>query len=92
MFMQETMKIMGLKLWLSWIAWFIKYFMFIMISVILMTFFLHLHVGNGAVINYSSFGVTLVFLTLYACATIMFCFMISTFVSKGMCHKSSQVY
>ena len=74
---------MGLSNWLHWMAWFIKYFGFLAVSIAIMTLFFHLDFGRGALINYTHFTVTFVFLMLYGIATIMFCFAISTFFSKG---------
>ena len=35
--LKESMKMMGLSNWLHWLAWFIKNFIFLMISTILIT-------------------------------------------------------
>lgn len=83
------MKMMGLKNWLHWCAWFVKYLIFAFIATFIMTLFLHLNVGSkGAIINYSDPTVTFVFLFLYAITTIFFCFAISTFCTKGKCFIS----
>ena len=77
------MKMMGLKLWMNWLSWFLKYVIFLLISVSLMTLFYHLNFGEGAVITYTHWTITWVFLFLYAISVVMFCFMVSTFFSKG---------
>jgi len=75
---------MGLSNWLHWLAWFIKYFIFVCISVAIETVFFVMSTGeNGAVINYMSPTVLFVFLIAYALATIAFCFAASTFFSRG---------
>ena len=85
MFPQESMKMMGLSNWLHWLAWFVKYFVFILISVAMETIFFLINTGkNGSVISYVSPTVLFVFLVVYALATIMFCFAASTFFSRGL--------
>lgn len=74
---------MGLKSWVNWFAWFIKYLIFTFITVLIMTLFFHINVGTGAVLNNSDPSLTFVFLMLYCIATILFCFAVSTFFSKG---------
>jgi hypothetical protein len=83
-FTKESMKMMGLSNWLHWTAWFIKYFLFLLISVAIETIFFVINTGkNGAVIGYTSPGILFVFLIAYTLATISFCFAISTFFSRG---------
>jgi len=77
------MKLMGMKGWLHWSAWYFKFSMFMLISVAIMTFFFHIKVGDRAVITYTDPSVTFVFLLLYSLALMTFCFLISTFFSKG---------
>jgi len=79
------MKMMGLSNWLHWLAWFVKYFLFICISVAIETVFFVISTGkNGSVISYMSPTVLLVFLLTYSLSTIMFCFAASTFFSRGL--------
>jgi len=76
---------MGLNNWLHWLAWFVKYFVFILISVAVETVFFVINTGeNGSVMSYISPTVLLMFLIAYAVATITFCFAASTFFSRGM--------
>jgi ATP-binding cassette subfamily A (ABC1) protein 3 len=78
------MKMMGLSNWLHWTAWFIKYFLLLLISAAIETMFFIINTGkHGAVIGYTSPGILFVFLTAYTLATISFCFAISTFFSRG---------
>ncbi|CAH1776854.1 unnamed protein product [Owenia fusiformis] len=81
--LKESMKMMGLNGWLHWVAWFTKYLIFLLISVLLMTFFFCIRVGNGAVVANTDPSLLFVFLLLYSVTTIMYCFMISTFFSKA---------
>jgi len=76
---------MGLSNWLHWLAWFVKYFIFILISVVIETvLFVVSTSSNGAVISYMSPTVLLTFLIAYSLATITFCFAASTFFSHGL--------
>ena len=46
-FYQETLKMMGIGSWLQWLAWFVKYFIFLLIAVAIMTLFFSLKVRKG---------------------------------------------
>lgn len=84
--LQEAMKIMGLPNWLHWTAWFIKTFMFVMISVILIVLLLKVPWYPGTdltVFSYSDPTLLLVYFILYMTASICFCFLISVLFSKG---------
>lgn len=77
---------MGLPNWLHWTAWFLKCFVFLLISVILMVVLLKVKWysnTNYTVFTHSNPLVLLMFLILYICATITFCFALSVFFSKG---------
>lgn len=80
------MKIMGLPNWLHWTAWFLKTFVFLLISIVLIIVLLKVswypHT-EYSVFTYADPTVMLVFLLLYICATITFCFAISVFFSKA---------
>ncbi|XP_044270584.1 phospholipid-transporting ATPase ABCA3-like isoform X2 [Tribolium madens] len=84
--LKEAMKIMGLPNWLHWTAWFLKAFVFLLISVILIIVLLKIswypHT-EYSVFTYADPTVMLAFLLLYVCATITFCFAISVFFSKA---------
>jgi len=76
---------MGLSNWLHWLAWFVKYFVIILISVVIETVLFVVGTGsNGSVISYMSPTVLLAFLMAYSLATITFCFAASTFFSHGL--------
>jgi ATP-binding cassette subfamily A (ABC1) protein 3 len=80
------MKIMGLPNWLHWTAWFLKTFVFLLISIVLIIVLLKVSWYPNteySVFTYADPTVMLVFLLLYICATITFCFAISVFFSKA---------
>jgi len=82
---QEYMKLMGMKGSLYWAAWYLKFTIFMVISVVIMAFVFHIKIGGErGVITYGDRNVTLVFLLLYAISVMTFCFAISTFFSKGL--------
>lgn len=84
--LKEAMKIMGLPNWLHWTAWFIKTFTFLLISIILMVVLLKVSFypeTDFSVFTLSDPIVIFVFLLVYICATITFCFAISVFFSKA---------
>jgi len=79
------MKLMGMKGWLHWAAWYFKFSIFMLISVIIMTLFFHLKIKDGSgIITYGDPTITLVFLLLFSLSVMTFCFAISTFFSKGL--------
>ena len=81
------MKMMGLSNWVHWSAWFIKYFIYLIITVSLMTMMFCIKVGdlNAAVVTNSDPSIIFVFLMLYAVLSIMYSFAISSLFSKGEC-------
>ncbi|XP_052824141.1 phospholipid-transporting ATPase ABCA3 [Octopus bimaculoides] len=82
--LKEAMKMMGLDNWIIWLGWFIKYFIFILISISMMTLFLCVGVADkGSVVGYTNPAILFLFFFTYALATIMFCFLLSTFFSKA---------
>ncbi|XP_074552265.1 phospholipid-transporting ATPase ABCA3 [Halichoeres trimaculatus] len=82
--LKEYMRMMGLSNWLHWSAWFLMFFLFLSISVFLVTLLLCIQVSpNGAVLSYSDPTLVFVFLLVFAVATINFSFMISTFFSRA---------
>lgn len=83
---KEAMKIMGLPNWLHWIAWFLKAFIFLLISIILITILLTVSWYPGtefSVFTLSDPLVIFLFLLLFICSVITFCFMVSVFFSKA---------
>lgn len=84
--LKESMKIMGLPNWLHWAAWFVKTYILLLISIILMTIIVKvMWVRNPdlAVFTHSDGGVIFIFLMLYMFATTTFCFAVSVFFSKA---------
>ena len=85
--LKEAMKIMGLDSWLHWTAWFVKCFIYMIITVTLMTILLKVRwYGEDnptAVFTYTSGTVLWVFLLIYSMTTITFCFMLSVFFNKA---------
>uniref|UniRef100_A0A3B4DSZ9 ABC transporter domain-containing protein n=1 Tax=Pygocentrus nattereri TaxID=42514 RepID=A0A3B4DSZ9_PYGNA len=77
--LKETMRIMGLGSKTLWLSWFISsYLQFLISSVLLVT---ALKIGD--ILPYSDPVVVLFFFTAFATATIMLCFLISTFFSRA---------
>ncbi|XP_072399805.1 phospholipid-transporting ATPase ABCA3-like isoform X2 [Diabrotica undecimpunctata] len=84
--LKESMKIMGLPNWLHWLAWFVKCFIFVVISVALMVILLKIRWYSNTeytVFTYADPFVLFVFLLLYCCSMITFCFALSVFFSKA---------
>ncbi|KAL4240689.1 ATP-binding cassette sub- A member 3 [Mactra antiquata] len=81
--LKESMKMMGLNNWLHWSAWFVKYFLFMLITVSIMTLFLCIDTKHGPVIGKTSPSVIFVFIILYAISTISYCFAVSVFFKKA---------
>lgn len=77
------MKMMGINNWLHWMAWFVKYFLFLLITVSIMTLFLCIETGKGPVIGKTDPSIVFVFLMVYAVSAISFCFAVSVFFKKG---------
>ncbi|XP_021358402.1 ATP-binding cassette sub-family A member 3-like [Mizuhopecten yessoensis] len=81
--LKESMKMMGVSNWLHWSAWFTKYFLFLLVTVSIMTVFFCVKTDKGRVIGLTDPSLLFVFLLLYAIATISFCFAISVFFKKA---------
>ncbi|XP_028043813.1 ATP-binding cassette sub-family A member 1 isoform X2 [Bombyx mandarina] len=87
--LKETMIIMGLPSWLHWLAWFIKQFSFLLISVLLIVILLkipfnHTEDGQGySVLTFTPWSVLFFFMVLYVMASLAFSFMISVFFNKA---------
>lgn len=78
---------MGLDSWLHWTAWSTKCFIYMLITVIIMTTLFKVRWygedNPNAVFTYGSWSVIWFFLMLYSISTITFCFMLSVFFSKA---------
>ncbi|KAF5277493.1 hypothetical protein FQR65_LT03830 [Abscondita terminalis] len=84
--LKEVMKIMGLPNWLHCTAWFIKSFVMLFVSIILMVLIVKISWypnTDNTVFTYSNPLVLLLFLVFYITAVITFCFAISVFFSKA---------
>ncbi|CAG9816334.1 unnamed protein product [Phaedon cochleariae] len=84
--LKEAMKIMGLPSWLHWTAWFVKCFIFLAISAILMVVLLKVKWYQNTdftVFTKADPILLFIFLIFYTTATITFCFAISVFFSKA---------
>ncbi|KAJ8374724.1 hypothetical protein SKAU_G00053040 [Synaphobranchus kaupii] len=77
--LKETMRIMGLGTSTLWVSWFISSFVPFLISAGLLIFLLKW----GDILPYSNPKVVFFFLATFATATIMQCFLISTFFSRA---------
>lgn len=83
---------MGLPNWLHWTAWFVKYFILLLISSVLIVFILKIKWSTTKHFNiftYSNPFVLIFFFMGFICATITFCFAISVMFDKG--NKSLQI-
>ncbi|XP_069761376.1 phospholipid-transporting ATPase ABCA3 isoform X2 [Narcine bancroftii] len=81
---KEYMKMMGLNNWLHWSAWFLKFFLFLVLSVFIMTLLLCVKLmRNTAVLQHSDPTLVFLFLLFFASSTIFFSFMVSVFFSKA---------
>ncbi|CAH0723432.1 unnamed protein product, partial [Brenthis ino] len=87
--LKETMTIMGLPSWLHWLAWFIKQFSFLLISITLMVILFKIPFnstkdGEGyAVLTFTPWSVLFFFLTLFIIASLSFSFMVSVFFTRA---------
>ncbi|XP_029356365.1 ATP-binding cassette sub-family A member 1 [Echeneis naucrates] len=77
--LKETMRIMGLKTGTLWLSWFISSIIPFLVSAALLIALLKW----GDILPYSNSVVVFFFLIAFATATIMQCFLISTFFSKA---------
>ena len=85
--LKESMKVMGLNGWIHWTAWFVRTVTLLTCSVTLVTVLLSFNLTtntNVAIFQFSNRFLIWLFLFVYSITTIMLCFMISTFFSKGM--------
>jgi len=78
--LKESMKMMGLSNWIHWLAWFLKNFLFFLISVILLTILIKV----ARIFEYSHWSIVFIFLLVYSISTISFCFLVSVFFSHAV--------
>ncbi|KAF5273700.1 hypothetical protein FQA39_LY07390 [Lamprigera yunnana] len=84
--LKEAMKIMGLPNWLHWTAWFVKSFLLLLVTTILMVVLMTAKwypKRNCTIFSHSNPFVILFFLVFFACATTTYCFAISAFFSRA---------
>ncbi|XP_026750211.2 phospholipid-transporting ATPase ABCA3-like [Galleria mellonella] len=87
--LKETMTIMGLPSWLHWLAWFIKQFSFLFISVILIVILFKIPFNwtkaeeSYSLFTFTPWSVLLFFMSLFVVASLTFSFMVSIFFSKA---------
>ncbi|XP_075035584.1 phospholipid-transporting ATPase ABCA3 [Mixophyes fleayi] len=82
--LKEYMRVMGLNSWLLSMAWFIHFFLLLLVSVFFVTLLLCIQVsGQGAVLTRSDPTLVFVYLMVFAVSTISFSFMISSFFSQA---------
>uniref|UniRef100_A0A6I8PBH8 ATP binding cassette subfamily A member 3 n=1 Tax=Ornithorhynchus anatinus TaxID=9258 RepID=A0A6I8PBH8_ORNAN len=82
--LKEYMRMMGLSSWLHWTAWFLMFFLLLLVSAFFVTVLLCIKVSEeGAVLRNSDPTLVFAFLTCFSVSTISFSFMVSTFFSKA---------
>ncbi|XP_015853152.2 ATP-binding cassette sub-family A member 17-like isoform X4 [Peromyscus maniculatus bairdii] len=81
--LKEYMCMMGLESWLHWVAWFITFFISVLIVVSVMTILFCAKVDSVAVFTNSNPSLIFIFLMCFATATIFFAFMMSTFFQRA---------
>ncbi|XP_017079298.2 phospholipid-transporting ATPase ABCA1-like isoform X2 [Drosophila eugracilis] len=81
--LKEVMKIMGLRNWLHWAAWFVKAFIPLSILATIITICLKINMSNGPLLATSSFTAVLFFLITYLIAGICFSFMMAVLFSRA---------
>ena len=82
--LKESMKMMGLKNWMHWTAWFLKSFFWLTISAGLISILLTIdYTSDGVgIFNNSNPFIIFLFFMLYNISCITFAFLVSTFFSK----------
>ena len=79
------MKMMGLPNWMHWTAWFVKSFLFLFITTLLVVHMLKIEwKADTAVLPNADNFVVFFFLLTYSWSAIFYCFLISSIVPKGM--------
>lgn len=87
--LKETMAIMGLPSWLHWLAWFIKQFSFLLVTIVIMVILFKIPLSETetgvsySVFTYTPWSVLLFFLILFVIASLTFSFMISVFFTRA---------
>ncbi|KAL0893030.1 hypothetical protein ABMA27_014684 [Loxostege sticticalis] len=87
--LKETMTIMGLPSWLHWLAWFIKQFSFLLISIALIVLLFKIPFNKTSkgdpysVLTFTPCSVLFFFMVLFVIASLAFCFMVSVFFNRA---------
>ncbi|CAL1544560.1 unnamed protein product [Lymnaea stagnalis] len=83
--LKETMKMMGISNWLHWAAWFTKHFLFLLVSVTIMTVFYCVEIDKekGAVVAETNPFIIFLYLLCYSIATITYCYAVTVFFAKA---------
>lgn len=76
--LKEVMKIMGLKDWMNWCAWFLYSFGWNLIYALVIIAIICVPFDGEAILNYSNPLIILLFTMLYVLAIITYCFLMST--------------
>ncbi|XP_023576085.1 retinal-specific ATP-binding cassette transporter [Octodon degus] len=77
--LKETLKNQGVSNAVIWCTWFLDSFSIMSMSIFLLTLF----IMHGRILHYSDPSIVFLFLLVFATATIMQCFLLSTFFSKA---------
>ena len=81
--LKESMKMMGLRNWMHWTAWFVKAFIWLAVSSALLTILLTVGVKDGVgILNQSNGFLIYFFFISFSISCIAFSFLMSTFFSK----------
>lgn len=81
---RELLKMVGLKCWMLWLGWFLHAFLPNFVSVVIIVILMKapLYGGTTAPIEFCSWSIFLVFLSLYLISCITFCFAISSLFKR----------
>ncbi|XP_072014244.1 LOW QUALITY PROTEIN: phospholipid-transporting ATPase ABCA3-like [Amphiura filiformis] len=77
--LKESMKMMGLSNWVHWLAWFVKNFLFLCITTILIVILCKV----GRIFQYTDGFLLFIFFMLWMISTIAWCFAVSVFFSRA---------
>ncbi|XP_072051924.1 LOW QUALITY PROTEIN: phospholipid-transporting ATPase ABCA3-like [Amphiura filiformis] len=77
--LKESMKMMGLSNWVHWLAWFVKNFIFLCITILLIVILCKV----GRIFQYTDGFLLFIFFMLWMISSIAWCFAISVFFSRA---------
>ncbi|XP_023309745.1 ATP-binding cassette sub-family A member 3-like [Anoplophora glabripennis] len=81
--LKESMKIMGLPNWLHWAAWYVKYFIFLLLISIFVILLLAIRFSDTSIFQNSNIIVLLLLCIFVISSCITFCFAISVMFNKA---------